>query len=172
VTARVDAASRWIPASPDAVYGAFAEPGAIERWLPPDDMSGTMLHFDFREGGSYRMRLTYPVSQRGHGKTSADADDVTVRLTRLVPGHAIEQEIDFESEDPAFGGTMRMIWSLVPERDGTLVTVRAEDVPAGCAAGAVGEVAQYENAYRLCYLRGPEGILFGLAQELGRADGS
>lgn len=33
----------------------------------------------------------------------------------------------------------------------------------------VGKVVQYENAYRLCYLRGPEGILIGLAQELGPA---
>ena len=29
------------------------------------------------------------------------------------------------------------------------------------------EVVQYEDAYRLCYLRGPEGLLIGLAQELG-----
>jgi catechol 2,3-dioxygenase-like lactoylglutathione lyase family enzyme len=29
------------------------------------------------------------------------------------------------------------------------------------------EVVQYEEAYRLCYLRGPEGLLIGLAQELG-----
>jgi predicted enzyme related to lactoylglutathione lyase len=28
------------------------------------------------------------------------------------------------------------------------------------------DVVQYENAYRLCYVRGPEGILIGLAQEL------
>ncbi|MEZ4616016.1 MAG: VOC family protein [Caldilineaceae bacterium] len=31
----------------------------------------------------------------------------------------------------------------------------------------VGEVVQYEDIYRLCYLRGPEGILIGLAEELG-----
>ena len=30
----------------------------------------------------------------------------------------------------------------------------------------VGEVVQYKNAYRLCYIRGPEGLLIGLAQEL------
>ena len=30
------------------------------------------------------------------------------------------------------------------------------------------EVVQYEDAYRLCYIRGPEGILIGLAQELGQ----
>ena len=34
-------------------------------------------------------------------------------------------------------------------------------------AELVGKVARYENAYRLCYIRGPEGILIGLAQELG-----
>ena len=33
-------------------------------------------------------------------------------------------------------------------------------------AELVGEVVQYEDAYRLCYIRGPEGILIGLAQEL------
>jgi catechol 2,3-dioxygenase-like lactoylglutathione lyase family enzyme len=33
-------------------------------------------------------------------------------------------------------------------------------------AQLVGEVVQYENAYRLCYVRGPEGLLIGLAQEL------
>ena len=35
-------------------------------------------------------------------------------------------------------------------------------------ATLVGEVVQYENAYRLCYIRGPEGILIGLAEELGQ----
>jgi predicted enzyme related to lactoylglutathione lyase len=31
------------------------------------------------------------------------------------------------------------------------------------------EVVQYEDSYRLCYIRGPEGVLIGLAEELGRA---
>ena len=35
-------------------------------------------------------------------------------------------------------------------------------------AELVGEVVRYEDAYRLCYIRGPEGILIGLAQQLGR----
>jgi len=38
---------------------------------------------------------------------------------------------------------------------------------SGHGAQLVGEVVQYEEAYRLCYIRGPEGILIGLAQELG-----
>jgi predicted enzyme related to lactoylglutathione lyase len=33
-------------------------------------------------------------------------------------------------------------------------------------AQLVGEVVQYRNVYRLCYIRGPEGLLIGLAQEL------
>ncbi len=39
-----------------------------------------------------------------------------------------------------------------------------------CKQGAqlVGEVVQYENAYRLCYIRGVEGLLIGLAEEIGK----
>jgi predicted enzyme related to lactoylglutathione lyase len=36
-------------------------------------------------------------------------------------------------------------------------------------AKLVGTVVQYQDAYRLCYIRGPEAILIGLAQELGQA---
>jgi predicted enzyme related to lactoylglutathione lyase len=35
-------------------------------------------------------------------------------------------------------------------------------------AKLVGDVVQYEDMYRLCYIRGPEGILIGLAQQLGQ----
>ena len=38
----------------------------------------------------------------------------------------------------------------------------------GHGATLVGEVVQYEDLYRLCYIRGPEGILIGLAQQLGQ----
>jgi len=34
-------------------------------------------------------------------------------------------------------------------------------------AQLVGEVVQYEDVYRLCYIRGPEGLLIGLAEEIG-----
>ena len=34
-------------------------------------------------------------------------------------------------------------------------------------AQLVGEVVQYENSYRLCYIRGAEGLLIGLAEEIG-----
>ena len=50
-----------------------------------------------------------------------------------------------------------------------------EDVVArlrGHGAELVGEIAQYEDIYRLCYVRGPEGIIVGLAEELGETDRS
>ncbi len=128
---RVDSASRFIPASASAVFAAFAEPGSLERWMPPENMTATMLHFDFREGGSYRMRLSYKNAEGGRGKTSDDADEVKVDLIELIDGKRIEQAVTFESDDPEFSGVMRMTWTLVPETDGTLVTIRAEDVPRG-----------------------------------------
>ncbi|MCC5906448.1 MAG: SRPBCC domain-containing protein [Balneolaceae bacterium] len=128
---RIDSASRFISASPKAIYQAFAESDAIERWIPPNNMTGKMLHFDFREGGSYRIRLTYTEPGQGHGKTSKDYDEVEVRITKLEDEQRIEQEITFESEEPAFTGIMRMIWTFQYEENGTLVSVRAENVPEG-----------------------------------------
>ena len=37
---------------------------------------------------------------------------------------------------------------------------------ASAARSSCGEVVQYEDAYRLCYIRGPEGLLIGLAEQL------
>lgn len=150
VISRVDTAFRQIAAPADVIYRAFAMPGAMERWLPPDNMTGEMLHFDFREGGSYRMRLKYAESQRGSGKTSEDYDEVDVRLTKLEDSRRIEQDVSFESEDDAFSGVMRMTWTFQPKAHGTLVTVRAENVPDGIRpedheAGLSASLAQLAN---------------------------
>jgi catechol 2,3-dioxygenase-like lactoylglutathione lyase family enzyme len=57
-------------------------------------------------------------------------------------------------------GYLRVMFT-VEDIDGTLARLRKR------GAQLVGEVVQYEDAYRLCYIRGPEGLLIGLAQELG-----
>jgi catechol 2,3-dioxygenase-like lactoylglutathione lyase family enzyme len=57
-------------------------------------------------------------------------------------------------------GYLRVMFA-VDDLDATLARLRKH------GAQLVGEVVQYENAYRLCYIRGPEGLLIGLAQELG-----
>jgi len=131
---RVDTASRLIRASPSAIYRAFATADAMEKWLPPPNMSARVLTLSFREGGAYRMRLTYNASQHAPGKTSEDSDEVQVRFVKLVPNERIEQAVTFDSQDPAFSGEMRITWVLEPARDGTLVTVRCDDVPSGIRA--------------------------------------
>ena len=57
-------------------------------------------------------------------------------------------------------GYLRVMFT-VDDIDKTLEGLRKR------GAQLVGEVVQYKNVYRLCYIRGPEGILIGLAQELG-----
>lgn len=42
---RVDSASKFIHASPSAIYRAFAEPDAMQAWLPAQGMTGRMLAF-------------------------------------------------------------------------------------------------------------------------------
>ena len=56
-------------------------------------------------------------------------------------------------------GYLRVMFT-VDDIDATLARLRTR------GAQLVGDVVQYENAYRLCYIRGPEGILIGLAEEL------
>jgi len=56
-------------------------------------------------------------------------------------------------------GYLRVMFA-VDDIDDTLARLRKR------GAQLVGEVVQYQDVYRLCYIRGPEGILIGLAQEL------
>lgn len=128
---RVDTASKLIRASASTIYRAFATSDALEAWLPPQGMTGRMLAFTFREGGAYRMRLTYNESQHTPGKTSGDADEVEVHFVHLIPDERIEQAVTFKSDDPAFSGEMRITWILEEAQNGTLVTVRCENVPTG-----------------------------------------
>ena len=131
---RIDTASRLIHASASTIYRAFATADAMKSWLPPQGMTGKMLAFAFREGGTYRMRLTYNEPRHMPGKTSADADEVEVRFVKLVPDKRIEQAVTFESDDSAFSGEMRIAWMLDSVQNGTLVTVRCENVPEGIEA--------------------------------------
>ncbi|MDR7144388.1 VOC family protein [Rhizobium sp. BE258] len=59
----------------------------------------------------------------------------------------------------AFGYLRAMF--TVDDLNETLERLRA------CGAQLVGDVVRYEDAYLLCYIRGPEGLLIGLAEELG-----
>lgn len=55
---------------------------------------------------------------------------------------------------------LRSIMFAVESVDDTVSRLRA------CGAELIGEIAQYEDKYRLCYMRGPAGIIVALAEEL------
>jgi catechol 2,3-dioxygenase-like lactoylglutathione lyase family enzyme len=57
-------------------------------------------------------------------------------------------------------GYLRVMFA-VEDLDETLARLRKR------GAQLVGEVVRYEDAYRLCYIRGPEGLLIGLAEQIG-----
>ena len=56
---------------------------------------------------------------------------------------------------------LRSILFTVDDIDAAVADLRA------CGAELVGEVARYQDSYRLCYVRGPEGIIVELAEEIG-----
>ena len=131
---RTDRASLLIHADRETVFAALTAEEALLAWLPPRGMHGRFERFDLRDGGSYRLVLTYDDASGSPGKTAADSDVSEVRIARVVPGQLVEQLVDFESHDPGFQGTMRMTWSLRSTEDGTVVEFEARDVPEGIRA--------------------------------------
>jgi catechol 2,3-dioxygenase-like lactoylglutathione lyase family enzyme len=81
-----------------------------------------------------------------------------VELTRFHTPPAIRPE-----PAPAPSNTLglRRIMFEVDDVDEVVARLR------GHGAELVGEIAQYEDAYRLCFVRGPEGIVIGVATQLG-----
>ena len=131
VMSRTDTASLVIGATPERVYAAFVSPQALAVWLPPEGMSGRFERFDARPGGSYRMVLTYADASAAPGKATADSDIVEARFVELIPGVRVVQAVDFVSDDPCYAGTMTMTWEVAAVDNGSLVTLRADNVPAG-----------------------------------------
>ena len=95
----------------------------------------------------------------------------TLALMRTPDGHGrIELDkfhtpkaVRAEPEDaPVNALGIRRIMFTVDDIDAVVARLRAH------GAELVGEVVQYEDTYRLCYVRGPEGIIVGLAEQLGR----
>src|SRR4051794_30765714 len=101
----------------------------------------------------------------GHANVRA-----TIAMLRTPDGHGGIELDKFHT--PAAVGTepknapvntlgIRRIMFAVDDLDDVLARLRAH------GAELIGEVAQYEDTYRLCYIRGPEGIIVALAEELG-----
>jgi catechol 2,3-dioxygenase-like lactoylglutathione lyase family enzyme len=84
----------------------------------------------------------------GHGR---------VELTRFHTPPAVRAE---PQHAPANTLGIRRIMFAVEDLDDVIARLRTH------GAELVGEIAQYEDSYRLCFLRSPEGFIVGLAEEL------
>lgn len=113
--------TKQIAATAAAMYQAFMSAEALTEWLPPSGMKAKIHSFDAKRG--YRMTLT----GQGGGKTTENSDTVDVKFVALAPNERIVQDCDFESDDPAFAGTMRMTWTFL---DGE-VAVEVANQPRG-----------------------------------------
>ena len=84
----------------------------------------------------------------GHGR---------VELSRFHTPPAVRAEPE---DAPANALGMRRIMFMVDDVDDVVSSLRSH------CAELVGEIAQYEDVYRLCFVRGPEGIIIGLSEQL------
>ena len=84
----------------------------------------------------------------GHGR---------VELTRFHTPPAVRAEPE---DAPANALGLRRIMFTVDDLDDVVVRLRAH------GAELLREIAQYEDVYRLCFVRGPEGIIIGLSEQL------
>lgn len=127
--------SRTIRAPRDVIYRALIDPAAVQRWMVPDGMTSHVHAFDAREGGTFRISLTYE-DPAADGKTSAHTDTFHGTFVELVPGSKVVQVIEFESDDPAMQDGMTVSYVLTEHPDGTELVGVHENVPAGVSPSA------------------------------------
>ena len=93
-----------------AVYRALLDPVAVATWMVPDGMSSHVHAFDAREGGAFRISLTYDAADRT-GKTQSNTDTFHGRFVALVPDEQVTQTIEFETADPSMRGAMTITYA-------------------------------------------------------------
>jgi len=123
-------ASRHIRAARSAVYAALVSADAVAAWRVPDGMTSVVHHFDPRDGGTFRVSLTYD-TPAGSGKTAGRTDTYHGRFVALVPDQRVVEEIEFETTDPNLQGLMTITTSLVDADGGTDVEMFHDGLPPG-----------------------------------------
>jgi uncharacterized protein YndB with AHSA1/START domain len=123
--------SAHISASPPEVYGVLLDPDSIARWRVPDGMTAVVHEFDAREGGRFRVSLTYEALHEGasRGKTTGSTDTYHGHFDRLLPDRQVVEVMEFETDDPALQDAMTMTTTLTPTEEGTEVVIVHEGVP-------------------------------------------
>lgn len=121
---------RRVNAPREAVYRAFLDARSVATWMVPDGMTSEVHAFDPREGGSFRISLTYD-APTGTGKTSARTDTYHGRFVELVPDERVVEVVEFETEDPAMQGEMTITISLAERDGGTEILAVHDRLPPG-----------------------------------------
>lgn len=123
-------ARRHVNASRKSVYRALLDAQAVTTWMVPDGMTSHVHEFDAREGGLFRISLTYD-AQTGTGKTTAHTDTYHGRFVKLVPHELVVEEMEFETDDPAMRGIMTVTYTLADAEGGTDLYAMHENLPPG-----------------------------------------
>jgi uncharacterized protein YndB with AHSA1/START domain len=121
-----------IDAAPSRVYAALLDPQLIPRWRVPTGMRCRVHEFDAREGGAFRVSLTYVAPDRA-GKSSDHTDTYHGWFEQLTPNERVVERLAFETTDPQMQGEMRIVTHLAPEGSGTRLTAVHENLPPGVA---------------------------------------
>jgi uncharacterized protein YndB with AHSA1/START domain len=122
--------TRRIRAPRAVVYRALLDAEDVRRWMVPDGMTSEVHAFDPREGGLFRISLTYE-TPTGTGKTTAHTDSYHGRFVRLVPDSEVVQVVEFETDDPRLAGEMTITYRLTDADGGTELVGLHEDLPPG-----------------------------------------
>lgn len=125
--------SQRIHAPRAAVYRALTDPAALARWRAPVGMTCVVHRFDAREGGSFRVSLTYDAPAAA-GKTTAHTDTYHGHFARLVPDEQVVEVLEFETSDPLLLGQMTVTTTLTDAGDGTDVVITHQGLPRGVSA--------------------------------------
>ncbi len=111
-----------------AVYRALLDADAVAKWRVPAGMTSHVHEFDPREGGSFRISLTYD-APGSTGKPAPHTDTYHGHFARLVPDEQVVEVLEFETADPSLGGTMTMTTTLTDADGGTDVLVVHDGIP-------------------------------------------
>jgi uncharacterized protein YndB with AHSA1/START domain len=122
--------AQHINAPRSAVYRTILDPLAIPQWKVPHGMTCHIHAFEAREGGTFRISLTYDTPTTS-GKTTSQTDTYHGRFEKLVPNEQIVEIDEFETADPAMRGEMTITFTLRDFDGGTELLAVHEGVPAG-----------------------------------------
>lgn len=120
--------SRHVQAAPHAVYRALTDADAIAAWRVPAGMTARVHTFDVREGGTFRVSLTYDDAS-ATGKSGGHTDTYHGHFARLVPDQLVVEVFEFETDDDSVHGTMTMTTTLTAVGGGTDVQILHEGIP-------------------------------------------